>query len=199
MDLPHKENTEFYDENTLENNPSLKYVGSNLFSNPPYTYKVDDIIRQFPIIHNKYRGYDDIVKIYPEGTLTTTLTQDRLQRVKDIFKQYQEDTPYSNDFILRLFKKLNYEREFKLRDVLLAGVQAAAKLPEDCFVTMSKSYLGSTPKPEFSMDKLELLLKEKEDLKKHFTDAIKNELKNEATKWENTELRTLWKAIRYMD
>ena len=205
MYYPYKDNTKVYNDDTLEKNPSWRFVGGTLFSNSPeqgkqWMYRVEDIIQKFPkfpTIVEDSTGYTNIVKIYSDDTLATTLAPEKLNNVKRIFEQYQKDTPYSNDVILRLFKNLTDKGDIGLRNNLLSAVQAAAKLPEDCFVTMSKPYLGS-PKPEFSIDKLKSLLNEKEDLKKHFTDAIKNELTIEATK-SSEEHRTLWNAIRYMD
>ena len=201
VSFPHYPNTEFYDDANLENNPSLKELALNQYSSsPPYTYKVDDIIRKFPIIRKGDFGYDDIVKskIY-EGTLTTTLAPEKLENVKKIFKQYQEDTPYSNDVILRILEMLEQKGVSTLRDSLLATVQETAGLPKDCFVvTPEPSKYVSLPKPVFSKDKLLNLLNTTEGLNKIFTDAIKMARFEESVKWREPSNQTLGMIITYI-
>lgn len=197
---PHKENNEVYDD-TLENNPSLKNLSSNPYSGspPPYTYRVEKIIQNFPKFPQGSSSYTDIEKIYTPGTLTTTLASQKLDNVRKIFEDYQLATPYSNDVILRILEKLDQQGESELRDRLLATVQDKAGLLKDCFVDTPPSKYISIPKPIFSKEKLQKLLDETPDLNKIFTDAIKKERDEEAKKWENTNLRTLGKAIASMD
>ena len=174
---PDQENLTVYDDTNFEMNPALKKMEIQSNNGGPTTYPLSRIIDNLPL------------SLYGN-----------LKKVKEIFEKYNSDTPpYTNEYILRLIDRLGAEEYDTLRDSLLATVQKDAKLPEDCFVIRPEpSTYESFPKPIFSKENLERLLKNTVGLNKIFTDAINKAREDEAKKWENTSLRTLDKIMKYM-
>ena len=160
-------------DNTFDTNPSLKKLAINKRDPPPYKYSLKRIVDSIP------------------RSLTT---------IRQIFMDYIKEAPYVNEDIFMIIAKLEQNNETTLRDTLLEKVQREANLPEHCFETTPEpSNYNSFPKPIFSKEKLQQLLHDTPGLNKTFTKVIKVELGNESRKWNNPDLRTLAKAIAYMD